>query len=60
MFVIGDHVGLAERMRGGGWDPVGTVVGFADDDVIVRWETGLETALAPWSLTHAPPADRPG
>jgi hypothetical protein len=52
MFGIGETVQLAEQLVGGTVErPVGTVIGRCDDgDVIVRWATGLETALAPHSL----------
>jgi hypothetical protein len=53
-------VQLAEHLHASDLAPRGTVVGFAKDDivegdVIVRWDSGLETALAPRSLTAAKP-----
>ena len=57
-FEIGQPVQLAEHLHVGGLVPRGTVIGFAEGeidkgDVIVRWESGQEVALAPWSLTAA-------
>jgi hypothetical protein len=51
-------VQLAEHLHASDLAPRGTVIGFAEGgivegDVIVRWDSGLEAALAPWSLTAA-------
>jgi hypothetical protein len=40
---------MADWLRGPS-DPQGTVVGFAKDDVLVRWDVGMEAALSPHSL----------
>jgi hypothetical protein len=64
MFDVGDRVRLANAF-GKAVDGFGTVIGRvtphyvkdgADgvhDDVLVRWDTGLEIALAPHSLMPA-------
>ncbi len=54
---------LAQAFRIDVREPVGTVVGFlkpefaavtgAPDDVLVRWDSGLEFAHAPASLAYA-------
>jgi hypothetical protein len=41
---------MRQTIRSLTMDRHGTVVGFDRDDVIVRWDTGLEAALAPHSL----------
>jgi hypothetical protein len=51
VFDIDDCVRLAEPLRGG-TDAVGTVVGFVGADVLVRWGSAFEAALAPASLEH--------
>jgi len=63
MFDVGDRVRLAKAFRMDVREPIGTVVGFlkpgfaavtgAPDDVLVRWDTGLELPHAPASLAHA-------
>jgi hypothetical protein len=65
MFAVGDRVRLAKAFRMDVREPVGTVVGFlkprfaavtgAPDDVLVRWDTGLELPHAPASLAYAVP-----
>ena len=58
MFRVGDRVRLASRIDGA--DLEGTVVGHAEHDVIVRWQTGLETAIASWSLEPVDDDDEAG
>jgi hypothetical protein len=63
MFRVGDRVRLATPITLGGREPVGTVMGFqtpdfaahvdAPDDVLVRWDTGLEIPVAPVGLMPA-------
>jgi hypothetical protein len=63
-FKVGDLVQLREPLASTGREPFGTVTGFvtpsfaaktgAPDDVVVRWDSGLELAHAPVALTHAP------
>jgi hypothetical protein len=63
MFEVGDRVRLAQAFRMDEREPVGTVVGFlklefaavtgAPDDVLVRWDSGLELPHAPASLAYA-------
>jgi hypothetical protein len=60
VFAMGDRVQLAERYIVDELMPAGTVVGFAEGDVLVRWDTGLEAGLAPWSLAPATPPERAG
>ena len=52
----GDRVRMVEMLRGPS-DPYGTVTGFVEDDamvdVMVRWDVGIEAALAPTSLVLA-------
>ena len=60
MFAIGQSVQLAEHLQASHVVARGTVIGFAEGeiiegDVIVRWDGGLETALAPSSLTATKP-----
>ena len=52
VFRLGDRVRMAEWLRGPS-DPQGTVVGFVKDDVLVRWDVGMEAALGPHSLLLA-------
>ena len=59
IFRKGDRVQLAEQFHVGLFKPVGTVIDFPEDDVMVRWDTGLEAALAPWSLAPATPPENP-
>jgi hypothetical protein len=64
MFIVGDRVQLRAPTASGGPEPAGTVVGFvtpwfassvgAPDDVLVRWDTGLEIAVAPAQLVPVP------
>jgi hypothetical protein len=63
MFKRGDRIQLVELIASDGREPVGTVIGFvtpsfaakvgAPDDVLVRWDFGLELPHAPATLTHA-------
>lgn len=63
MFKVGDRVWLAQPIGSGGREPLGTVAGFvtphfaaqtsAPDDVLVRWDSGLELAHAPGTLAQA-------
>ena len=63
MFEVGDRVRLARPIASGDREPVGTIAGFiapefavqlaAPDDVIVRWDSGLELTHAPSSLMCA-------
>jgi hypothetical protein len=63
MFRLGDRVQLAPRIAPGSDEPVGTVAGFltpdfaehvdTPDDVLVRWDSGLELPHAPTSLIPA-------
>ena len=60
MFKLGQSVQLAEHLLASEVVPRGTVIGFAEGeivggDVIVRWDSGLEAALAPRSLVAAKP-----
>ena len=56
MFDIGQSVQLAEHLQASHQVVArGIVIAFAEGDVIVRWDGGLEAALAPWSLTAAKP-----
>ena len=55
MFDVGDRVRLAERLRSHDLNPNGTVIESGDGDVVVRWDTGLDAALAPESLEAADP-----
>ena len=55
MFDLGQSVQLAEHLQPSHVVARGIVIGFAEGDVIVRWDGGLEAALAPWSLTAAEP-----
>jgi hypothetical protein len=62
-FSVGDRVQLRELVGSSRLEPVGTVAGFltppfaakvsAPDDVVVRWDSGLELPHAPATLTHA-------
>lgn len=58
MFNVGDRVRLAERFRSNDLDPHGIVVESGDGDVVVRWDTGIEAALAPESLAAADGTDQ--
>jgi hypothetical protein len=70
MFKVGDRVQLVEPIASNGRDPLGIVTGFvtptfaamlgAPDDVLVRWNLGLELPHAPATLTHAPERARRG
>jgi hypothetical protein len=61
MFEIGNRVRPAEPLGLDTYEPVGTVTGFltldfaavtgAPDDVLVRWDSGLELPHAPASLS---------
>jgi len=63
MFKVGDRVRLATPIASGSNEPAGTVAGFltpdfaahldTPDDVLVRWDSGLELAHAPTSLIPA-------
>jgi hypothetical protein len=64
MFSVGDRVRFGPANAHGGLDGLrGTVVGFvtpeyaaaldAPDDVVVRWDSGLQLAHAPTMLAHA-------
>ena len=63
MFEIGDRVRPAQAAGPDTREPVGTVVGFVPltfaavtgtpDDVLVRWDAGLELPHAPASLSLA-------
>ena len=66
MFEAGDRVRLMPAVAGGGLNGLlGTVLGFVTpphgasldvlDDVVVRWDLGLEYAHAPFTLEHAEP-----
>ena len=57
VFGVGDRVQLAEHFRSNDLDPHGIVVESDRSDVIVRWDTGIEAALAPESLAAADRAD---
>lgn len=67
MFEVGDRVRLIQADRRNGREAVGTVVGFltpefagatgAPDDVLVRWDLGIELAHTATSLTSAPGED---
>jgi hypothetical protein len=64
MFKVGDRVRLALRVADGSNEPVGTVAGFltpsfaahveTPDDVLVRWDSGLQLPHAPTTLILAP------
>ena len=61
MFEIGDRVRPAQAVGVDTLEPLGTVVGFLQlkfaavtgtpDDVVVRWDSGLELPHAPASLS---------
>jgi hypothetical protein len=63
MFKVGDRVQLGAPIARDGHEPLGTVTGFstpgfaaelaAPDDVLVRWDSGLELAHAPAGLVLA-------
>jgi hypothetical protein len=63
MFQVGDRVQLATPIASGSNEPFGTVAGFlrpdfaahldTPDDVLVRWDSGLELPHAPTSLILA-------
>jgi hypothetical protein len=63
MFKVGDRVQLGAPIARDGREPRGTVTGFttpafaaelaAPDDVVVRWDSGLELAHAPAGLILA-------
>lgn len=67
MFDIGNRVRLTQADGWAGREPVGTVVGFltpqfaaatgAPDDVLVRWDSGIELPHTPTSLILAPGED---
>jgi hypothetical protein len=62
-FEVGDRVQLARAIASDSNEPVGTVVGFVTpdfaarfdtpDDVLVRWDSGIELPHAPASLKPA-------
>ena len=68
MFKIGDRVRLSKPIASSDGEPAGTVAGFitpefaahlsTPDDVLVRWDSGLEIAHAPFTLMLA--ARHPG
>ena len=58
MFTVGDRVRLAIGTVGRSSEALGTVIGFDKDDVMVRWDIGVERALAPASLSLLGPSDR--
>ena len=63
MFQVGDRVQLATPLASGSNEPFGVVAGFrtpdfaahleTPDDVLVRWDSGLELPHAPTSLMPA-------
>lgn len=64
MFTVGDRVRLAQPFGVDGREPIGIVTGFVTpqfaaqldvpDDVLVRWDSGLELQHAPARLVAAP------
>jgi hypothetical protein len=67
MFEVGDRVRLVQPDGWAGREAVGTVVGFstlnfaattdAPDDVLVRWDSGIQLPHTPTSLMSAPGED---
>ena len=55
---MGDRVRLAIGAGGRSSEALGTVIGFDEDDVMVRWDVGVERALAPASLGLLGRSDR--
>jgi hypothetical protein len=64
VFANGDRVRLADDLRTHRLDPVGTVIalvlyhlkdGSSVREVLVRWDTGVEVAVAPDRLVPATP-----
>jgi hypothetical protein len=50
VFEVGNRVRLAVGGGRRSSEPLGTVIGVQADDIMVRWDVGIERALAPGSL----------
>jgi len=57
VFDVGDRVRLAKHFSSRDLDPHGIVIENGHGDLVVRWDGGIEAALAPESLEAAERAD---
>jgi hypothetical protein len=56
VFNVGDRVRLTVGADLRAQEALGTVIGFQEDDIVVRWDVGVERPLSPASLAPAGPS----